>query len=106
MGVDLIAISVDAPDLLAKARAKSGAVFPFVGDPDGKLLDVFGLRHSGGHPVSNSDIARPASVLILRDGTVAWSSYAENYRVRPTVDTSLREASKALSEAESPAPKA
>jgi peroxiredoxin len=86
MDVQIIAVSTEDPSGLAKARSKAGVDSAFIGDPDGKLLDPLGLRHVGGHPANKSDLARPASVLILRDGTLAWSSYAENYRVRPSPD--------------------
>lgn len=84
MGVQVIAVSTEEPEGLTKARSKAGVDFPFIGDPEGGLLDRLGLRHVGGHPTTKMDIAQPASVLIRTDGTLAWSSYAENYRVRPS----------------------
>ena len=87
--VGVIAVSVDSAQDLAKARSKSDAQFPFVSDRDGTLMDLFQLRHSGGHPFNGSDIARPASILIAQNGKVLWSTYAENYRVRPSVSQCL-----------------
>ena len=84
LGVSIVALSVEDAKGLAKSRKKTGADFPFVGDPEGLLLDTLALRHVGGHPLNKSDLARPASVLVRQDGTLAWASYAENYRVRPT----------------------
>ena len=49
-------------------------------------MDVFGLRHIGGHPFKDADIARPASILISPAGELLWEKYADNYRVRPTAD--------------------
>lgn len=97
LGVQIVAVSTEDPEALARSRTKAGAEFPFVGDPDGALLDTLGLRHVGGHPLKKTDIARPASVLVRRDGTLAWSSYAENYRVRPTPGKVLAATRKALS---------
>ncbi len=89
LGVGVIAISTEGAEDLAKAEKKTGASFPFVGDPAGRLIDSFGLRHVGGHPLKGTDIARPASVLLGRDGKLLWTSYAENYRVRPTPEATL-----------------
>jgi len=84
------------PEDLTKVKTKSGAVFSFVSDPDGKLLDLFGARHVGGGP-TGEDIARPASVLVAGDGSVLWESFTDNYRVRPKPAALLSEISEMLS---------
>ena len=62
-------------------RTSAGAEFEFVSDPEGVLLDLFGVRHQGGMP--GVDIAQSASFLLDRQGKLVWNRVAENYRVRP-----------------------
>jgi len=54
----------------------------FLSDPDGRLLDLLGLRHQGAGP-GGTDIAQSASFLFAADGTLIWHHLAANYRVRP-----------------------
>lgn len=80
----MVALSVDPPDKLRKASGTIGAEFRFVSDLKGEVLDRFGLRHEGGNPFTGADIARPALLLLSKDGILLWSHYADNYRVRLT----------------------
>lgn len=77
-----MAVSIDAPENLEKMRSSAGAEFVFLSDPDGALMDLFGIRHAGGS-MEGSDIAQSASFLLAGDGRLVWSRVAENYRVRP-----------------------
>jgi peroxiredoxin len=95
-GIGLLALSVDPPDKLLKTSEKIGAEFRFVSDSKGELLDRFGLRHEGGNPFTGADIARPAQLLISREGVMLWSHYADNYRVRLTPAEVLTAAEKAV----------
>jgi peroxiredoxin len=63
-------------------RDSAGAEFDFLSDPDGEMLDFFGVRHPGG-AIEGGDIAQSASFLLDRTGRLLWSRVAENYRVRP-----------------------
>ena len=76
------------PKLRATAN-KLNLKFPLVSDKDGKLMDLFGIRHEGAHPVDGSDIPRSASILLGADGTILWMHVASNYRVRPKPETVL-----------------
>lgn len=77
-----MALSVDSPENAAKMRESTEADFDVLSDPEGRMLDAFGVRHSGGGP-SSGDIAQSASFLIDPEGEVVWRRIAENYRVRP-----------------------
>ena len=46
-GAEVIAISMDDRDTLAKFKKDLGAEFPFVPDPEGKLATLFGVREAG-----------------------------------------------------------
>lgn len=93
-GVRLVAVSVDAPDKLTVMRDASGAQFDFLSDPDGALLDIFGVRHVDGMP--DQDIAQSAVFLVDQTGTLVWKKVAENYRVRPRPDEILGAADRLL----------
>lgn len=60
----------------------------FLSDPDGKLIDLLGLRHKGAGP-GGLDIAQSASFIFQPDGTLLWHKLAPNYRVRPEPDEVL-----------------
>ena len=77
----MVAISVDPPDKLASMRESSQARFEFLSDPEGQILDLFGVRHVDGK--GETDIAQSASFLLDAEGRIAWKHVAENYRVRP-----------------------
>ena len=78
-----MASSIDAPsDLRAMRESAGAAAFTFLSDADGQLLDLLGVRHTGGG-YDGGDIAQSATFLISPDGTVLWSHVADNYRLRP-----------------------
>lgn len=87
-GVDLLAVSVDPPDVSERLRQHLGVPFTFLSDTEGKLLDSIGIRHRGGH--GDSDIAYPAQVLVDRDGIVRWTFRADSYRQRAHPEDILR----------------
>ena len=63
-------------------RSAAGAEFDFLSDPEGVLLDLFGIRHESGAP-EGGDIAQSASFLLDPEGRLVWQKVADNYRVRP-----------------------
>lgn len=65
----------------AEVAADLGLEFPILADPEMRVIDAYDLRHRGGH--EGSDIARPATFVIDRDGVVRWRNLAENLRNRP-----------------------
>jgi peroxiredoxin len=44
-------------------------------------ISDWGLVHEGGMPGGEA-IARPATFIVERDGTISWRSLTDNYRVR------------------------
>jgi peroxiredoxin len=79
-GVDLFAVSVDPPEASAALKKRLEVDFTFLSDPDGKVLDLLGIRHRGAH--GGKDIAYPTQVLVDREGVVRWTYESESYRVR------------------------
>lgn len=63
-------------------RTWAGAEFDFLSDPEGRVIDLFDLRHRGAGP-GGADIAQSASFLLSPEGRVLWLKVADNYRMRP-----------------------
>lgn len=86
-GVELVAVSVDAPEISERLRQRLSVPFTFLSDQKGELLDALGIRHRGGH--QGEDIAYPAQVLVDKDGIVRWTFRADSYRQRAHPDDVL-----------------
>jgi peroxiredoxin len=82
LGVQPVAISVDAPEISAKLRHQAGFTFPFLSDPTLEVIRRYDLVHVAGGP-DGHDISRPAEFLVDRSGTVRWENFTEDVRVRP-----------------------
>jgi peroxiredoxin len=95
MGVRVLAVSTDSPEDARRMQETCGAAtFTFVSDPEGKTLDVLGIRHVRGNPRDGRDIAQSATVIVDKAGTIRWMAIAETYRVRPDPDVVAIEAAK------------
>ena len=97
MGIALHAVTVDQPNHAKAMKVRAKLSFGVISDPEGGLMDRFGLRHTGGGP-GGSDIPRPASVLLDAKGTVLWKSVSDNYRVRPKPAQVLESVKKVFAE--------
>lgn len=88
-GVQLLSITIEAPESNKRMREKTGAQFEILSDEAGKLIDHFGMRHVKGKR-GQSDLAQSASFLLDQNGKVLWQRIAENYRVRPKPEEILQ----------------
>lgn len=86
---------MDRPEDLEKMRSSAGAEFEFLSDPEGVLLDLFGIRHADAGP-GGADIAQSASFLLDPEGRLVWQKVADNYRVRPRPAEILEAADESL----------
>jgi len=68
-GADLIAISSDDEGDTQKTVQGSGLEFPVLADKDRAVINAYNVLDPG-----NNRIARPASYVLRKDGTVAWKS--------------------------------
>jgi peroxiredoxin len=80
--VQLLSVTIEAPERNKRMREKAGAQFEILSDEAGKLIDHFGMRHVKGKR-GRSDLAQSSSFLLDQEGRVLWQRVAENYRVRP-----------------------
>ena len=92
-GVRPVAISVDAPEVSSNLARKAGYTFTLLSDPDTAVIRRYRLLHTGGGP-DGHDIARPAEFLLDRSGTIRWTNFTEDIRVRARAQDMLQAAEK------------
>ena len=68
-GAELIAISSDDEGDTKKTVQGSGLEFPVLADKDRAIISAYNVLDPG-----NDRIARPASYVLRKEGTVAWKS--------------------------------
>jgi peroxiredoxin len=83
-----VAISVDSPEDSRNLAGKAGYTFPILSDPQAETIRRYNLLHKGGGP-EGSDIARPAEFLVDTSGTVRWTNFTEDIRIRAKADEML-----------------
>jgi peroxiredoxin len=83
-----VAISVDTPEVSRNLAKKAGYTFPILSDPQAETIRRYHLLHKAGGP-EGSDIARPAEFLVDSSGTVRWTNFTEDIRVRAKADEML-----------------
>jgi peroxiredoxin len=62
-------------------------------DPNAEVIRKYKILHVGGAP-DGHEIARPAEFLVDRTGTVRWTNFSEDVRVRARADEMLAAARK------------
>ena len=80
-GINVVAISVDPPDVNKRQSQKLGYTFPLLSDPNAKVIRRYDVLHPGAGP-RGADIARPAEFLLDSDGIVRWVNLTDNIAVR------------------------
>ncbi len=83
-----VAISVDTPEVSRNLAGKAGYTFPILSDPTAETIRRYNLLHKAGGP-EGSDIARPAEFLVDTSGTVRWTNFTEDIRIRAKADEML-----------------
>jgi peroxiredoxin len=79
-GIQVVAISVDTPEINRRQRQKLGYTYTFLSDPKAEVIRRYDLLHRGAGP-KGTDIARPAEFLI-DSSTIRWVNLTENIAVR------------------------
>jgi len=81
-GVQLVALSYDAPATNAAAAKKLGLTFPLLSDVGSKTIDAYGIRN---HDAKGRSAGIPHPVLFLVDaqGVIRAKLARDNYRERP-----------------------
>jgi peroxiredoxin len=73
-------VSVDTTEESARLAEGLGLDYPLLSDVKRQAIRAWGVAHEEGLP--GQVIARPASFLVERDGTISWRSLTDNWRVR------------------------
>lgn len=79
--MQVVAISVDPPDVTREHCRKQGYTYTFLSDEKLDAIRRYDLLHHDGGP-DGSDIARPGEFLIDSAGTIRWVNLTEDIRVR------------------------
>lgn len=88
-----MAISVDTPQESAGLSKKAGYTFPILSDPKAETIRQYHILHPGGGP-ERHDISRPAEFLVDSTGTIRWTNFTEDIRVRARAEEMLAAARK------------
>jgi peroxiredoxin len=81
LGIRIVGISVDPPEVNRRQSKKVGYTFSLLSDPKAEVIRRYDVLHHGAGP-TGADIARPAEFLIDSNGTVRWVNLTENIAVR------------------------
>ena len=85
----MLAISPD-PNARSQKLAEGLRVnYRFLADTDLVVTRRLGLIHRGGG-AEGSDVPRPATIVIDRQGIARWTLFADNVQVRPDAREVLR----------------
>jgi peroxiredoxin len=80
-GIQVVAISVDTPEINRRQRQKLGYTYTFLSDPKRDVIRRYDVLHRGAGP-KGADIARPAEFLIDSNGIIRWVNLTDNIAVR------------------------
>ena len=90
-GVQIVTISTDTPNELAKGHGKHRLAATMLSDRELEVSDRFGLRNAGLHsgpppPIGAKALPVPTSLLVNAEGRVVWMDQSENYQRRSDPD--------------------
>ncbi|BET68214.1 peroxiredoxin-like family protein [Opitutales bacterium ASA1] len=82
-GIEVVGISYDSVDTLAKSAAKHGLTLALLSDEGSKTIDAFGIRN---HEAKGKGVGVPHPAVFLVDskGTITAKLMHEGHRTRPT----------------------
>jgi len=86
-GVEILTVSTDTPDELAKGHHRHQLGATMLSDRELDVTDRFGLRNKGAHsgpppPIAAKALPVPTSLLVDSNGRVLWMDQSENYQRR------------------------
>jgi peroxiredoxin len=97
LGLEVVAVSHDSVEELARFKRRHDYGITFVADPDLEIIRRYNLENRNFTPKRGPfrDMAIPAAILVDADRTVLWMGQAADFRVRShpaKVLASMREA--------------
>jgi peroxiredoxin len=96
--VEVVAVSVDPPDVSERLRQKLGLAIRFLSDERGTLMDALHVRHRDAMPSSfitrratdGRDLFLTTTFLVDEAGVIRWVYRPDTYRVRAPARELLR----------------
>ena len=96
-GVEVVAVSVDPPDIAEAMRRKLALPMQILCDVDGSLMDPLNIRHDGGMPPNliagevgrinpSRDLFLATNYLVDEHGVIRWMYRPDTYRMRASID--------------------
>jgi len=84
LGLNIVAVSHDSPDELARLQDKHHLSMTLVADPTLAIIRLYNLQNRNFTPKKGPfrDMAIPATILIGEDGRVLWMEQATDFRLR------------------------
>lgn len=103
-GAELIAISPEGQEGIAKTAEKTKAAYSLISDSDAKIMKAYDVAYrvddkalaryksfdidlsaTNGQNVKNTSLPVPAVYIITKEGTVKYRYFNEDYKKRPSV---------------------
>lgn len=87
--MEVLALSPDSNERSQDLANRLRVNYRFLADRDLAVARRLGLVHAGGGP-NGTDVPRPATVVIDREGIVRWTAFGTNVQSRPDPHEVLR----------------
>jgi peroxiredoxin len=93
LGLDVVSVSVDDVEEIAKFAAAQKIVYTLLADPAGDINSSLGIRDEQ-YPVGSAQfgVPRPTLYVVDRTGTIRLRYMEPTYRTRPDLGVVLRDA--------------
>lgn len=88
LGLKLVGLSYDRPEILQEFAQRAGITFPLLADPDSSSLEKLGLVNPEGKGKSKG-VAFPGILYLDSDGKIQETFFEDSYAKRPTPGTVL-----------------
>ena len=85
----MLALSPDSNERSQALANRLRVNYRFLADPDLAVIRRLGLVHAGGGP-GGTDVPRPATIVVDRNGIVRWAQLSDNVQSRPDPGDVLR----------------
>lgn len=89
--IQVVGISYDPAEDLAKFAKKSKITFPLLSDPDSKAIKAYGILNKKA-PRLISGIPYPGTFIVNKEGVIQATIFLEGYRERHDLDALLKAA--------------
>ena len=90
-GLQIVGISYDSVEVLAKFAAKSKITFPLLSDPDSKTIAAYSLLNKEAKGKAEG-IPYPGTMVVDRAGMIRAKLFLEGYRDRHATDALVKAA--------------